>query len=215
MRDPFLVLHIVSGTAAMALGALALLAAARRHPRGDPLVGAYPWAVLATCSTATALALLEWSRLWWIVPLALVSSLLALAGYLALRRGGPKGVVVHGLGGSYIALVTALLVVSAGDLSTTAEIVAWIVPIALGVPLIVWFERRTQVSRLTLGMSTPPHQTESRGPKPDAGATPDQRLHHRWPAAEPGHVVGEPRIEVVRSHIYEVFSGGHFLVHHI
>jgi hypothetical protein len=28
MRDPFLVLHIVSGTAAMALGALALLAAA-------------------------------------------------------------------------------------------------------------------------------------------------------------------------------------------
>jgi hypothetical protein len=141
MRDLFLALHIGSGTAAMALGALALLAAARRRPRGDPLVGAYLWAVLATCSTATALALLEWSRLWWIVPLALMSSLLALAGYLALRRGGPKWVAAHGLGGSYIALVTALLVISAGDISTTAEIVAWIMPIALGVPLIVRFER--------------------------------------------------------------------------
>jgi hypothetical protein len=141
MRDSFLALHIVSGTAAMAAGALALVAAARRHPSGDPLVGAYLWAVLATCSTATVLALLEWSRLWWIVPLAVVSSLLALAGYLALRRGGPKGVAAHGLGGSYIALVTALLVVSAGDISSTAEIVAWIMPIVLGVPLIVRFER--------------------------------------------------------------------------
>jgi hypothetical protein len=142
MRASFLALDIVSGTAAMAAGALALVAAARRHPSDDPLVGAYLWAVLATCSTATVLALLEWSRLWLIVPLALVSSsLLALAGYLALRRGWPKGVAAHGLGGSYIALVTALLVVGAGDISTTAEIVAWIMPIALGVPLIVRFER--------------------------------------------------------------------------
>jgi len=36
-----------------------------------------------------------------------------------------------------VALVTALLVVSAGDISTTAEIIAWIVPAAVGVPLIV------------------------------------------------------------------------------
>ena len=43
----------------------------------------------------------------------------------------------HGLGGSYVALVTALLVVSAGDISTAAEIFAWILPTAVGVPLIV------------------------------------------------------------------------------
>lgn len=36
-----------------------------------------------------------------------------------------------------IALMTALLVVSAGDISTTAEVVAWILPAAVGVPLIV------------------------------------------------------------------------------
>ena len=45
--------------------------------------------------------------------------------------------IAHGLGGSYIALVTALLVVSAGDISMTAEIFAWILPTAVGVPLIV------------------------------------------------------------------------------
>jgi hypothetical protein len=141
MRDPTLVLHIVCGAAAMALGGLALWATARRHPSADALAVAYLWAVLATCATATVLALLDWSRLWWIIPLAVVSSLLALAGYAALRRGGPRWVSAHGLGGSYIALVTALLVVTAGDISIPAEIVAWIVPIAIGVPLIVRFER--------------------------------------------------------------------------
>jgi hypothetical protein len=137
MRDTLLAVHIVSGAAAMALGALALLSSARRHSAREPLVVAYVAAVFATCLTAIGLALFDWSRLWWIVPLALVSSLLALVGHVALRRDGPKWVAAHGLGGSYIALVTALLVVSAGDISTTAEIVAWILPAAIGVPLIV------------------------------------------------------------------------------
>ena len=137
MREAFLALHIVSGAAALALGAGTLLASARGYATREPLLIAYLWAVFATCVTATVLALLEWSRLWWIVLLALLSSILAVAGYVAVRRGGPKWVVAHGLGGSYIALVTALLVVSAGDISTTAEIFAWILPTAVGVPLIL------------------------------------------------------------------------------
>jgi hypothetical protein len=137
MREAFLALHIVSGAAALALGAVMLLASARRHAMREPLLIAYLGAVFATCLTATVLALLDWSRLWWIVLLALLSSILAAAGYVAVRRGGPKWVVAHGLGGSYIALVTALLVVSAGDISTAAEIFAWILPTVVGVPLIV------------------------------------------------------------------------------
>jgi hypothetical protein len=147
MRDTCLAVHIVSGAAAMALGALALLASARRHSTRLPLVIAYLAAVFATCLTAVGLALLDWSRLWWIVPLALVSSLLALVGCVALRRDGRKWVAAHGLGGSYIALVTALLVVSAGDISTTAEIVAWIVPAAVGVPLILWAHTGDRATR--------------------------------------------------------------------
>jgi hypothetical protein len=137
MREGFLALHIVSGAAALALGVVTLLASARRHSTRELLLIAYLGTVFATCVTAIVLALLDWSRLWWIVLLALLSSVLAIAGYVAVRRGGPKWVVAHGLGGSYIALVTALLVVSAADISITAEIFAWILPTAVGVPLIV------------------------------------------------------------------------------
>jgi hypothetical protein len=95
------------------------------------------WAVFATCLTGAVLSVLAWSRLWGILPLAVLSFLLALGGYLALRRGGPRWAAAHGLGGSYIALVTALLVISARDISPSAEIVAWILPAAVGIPLIV------------------------------------------------------------------------------
>jgi Protein of unknown function (DUF1579) len=45
---------------------------------------------------------------------------------------------------------------------------------------------------------------------------PDARLHNiagRWDTS--GHVIGEPRIPVVGTDIYEVLAGGHFLVHHV
>jgi hypothetical protein len=137
LRTVFLALHIVSGTVALALGPLAVLAAARRHSSRELALTAYLWAVFATCLTAAVVSLLDWSRLWWLVPVAALSYLLALVGYMAVRRGWPRWVGAHGLGGSYIALWTALLVVTAGDISTTAEIVAWILPAAIGVPLIV------------------------------------------------------------------------------
>jgi hypothetical protein len=137
LRAAFLALHILSGTAALVLGPLAFFAAARRRSSRERLLTAYVWAVFATCLTAAIVCLLDWSRLWWLIPVAVLSYLLALVGYVAVRRGWPKWVGAHGLGGSYIALWTALLVVTAGDISTTAEIIAWILPAAIGVPLIV------------------------------------------------------------------------------
>ncbi len=134
MRTVFLTLHVVSGAVALVLGPLALLAAAHRHSSRELALAAYVWSVFATCLTAVAVSLLDWSRLWWIVPLGVLSYALALVGYIAVRRGWPRWVDAHGLGGSYIALVTALLVVSAGDISTTAEIIAWIIPAAVGSP---------------------------------------------------------------------------------
>ena len=147
MRAVFLALHVVSGAVSLVLGPLALLAAARRHPSREWVLTAYLWAAFATCLTAVVVSLLDWSRLWWLVPIAVVSYLLALVGYLAVHRGWPKWVSAHGLGGSYIALWTALLVVSAGDISTTAEVVAWILPAAIGVPLIVRAHSGTRAER--------------------------------------------------------------------
>ena len=45
---------------------------------------------------------------------------------------------------------------------------------------------------------------------------PDQRLWSiagRWRTS--GHVIGDPTIPVVGTDIYELFPGGHFLVHHV
>jgi hypothetical protein len=47
-------------------------------------------------------------------------------------------------------------------------------------------------------------------------STPDQRLWSiagRWRTS--GHVIGDPTIPVVGTDIYELFPGGHFLVHHV
>jgi hypothetical protein len=137
LRPFFLTLHILSGTAALVLGPLALFAASRRRNNRERLLTAYVWAVFATCLTAAIVSLLDWSRLWWLIPVAVLSYLLALVGYVAVRRGWPKWIGAHGLGGSYIALWTALLVISVGDTSTTAEIACWILPAAIGVPLII------------------------------------------------------------------------------
>jgi Protein of unknown function (DUF1579) len=46
--------------------------------------------------------------------------------------------------------------------------------------------------------------------------TPDQRLHAivgRWETS--GYVIGEPNIPVVGTDIYEVLTGGYFVVHHV
>jgi hypothetical protein len=137
LRSVFLVLHVASGTVAMGLGPLALLAARRRSPSFAQLRDGYHWTVLVVCVTATVVSVLAWARLWWLVPVAAVSYGLVLVGYLGSRHDWPLWMRAHGWGGSYIALVTALLVVSARGVSGALEAVAWILPAAIGTPLII------------------------------------------------------------------------------
>jgi hypothetical protein len=137
VRGAILSVHVVSGVAALVLGPLALLAARRRHGRRRQARDAYHWLVLAVCATAVALSALAWHRLWWLVPIAVLSYGLALVGELATVGGGRAWVRAHGWGGSYIALVTALLVISVRNVSTTAQILAWALPAAVGLPLVI------------------------------------------------------------------------------
>ena len=46
--------------------------------------------------------------------------------------------------------------------------------------------------------------------RPDARLT---AIAGRWRTS--GHVIGDPQIPVVGTDIYEIFPGGHFLVHHV
>ena len=135
LRDPILALHIASGTAGLLLGPLAM-SAPKRRGRHTRVGGVYHWTMLAVCLSAAALAAIDWSRIWWFLPIAAFSYANALLGYLAVRIRWPGWLRQHiaGMGGSYIALVTALLVVNFGR----SNPVVWFIPTAVGTPLIMW-----------------------------------------------------------------------------
>jgi hypothetical protein len=91
--------------------------------------------------TAVGLLALDWPDLWWIAILAALAYALALVGYLAPRRRfrGWTLAYAHGQGGSYIALVTALVVVALtvdGPVHGPAAIVVWVLPTLIGTRLI-------------------------------------------------------------------------------
>ena len=145
--DGVLAAHILAGAAGLVLGAAAL--AAEYPPAYRSRAGAgYVSAVAAVAITAIALVAMDEWELWWLVPLAVLALSLALAGYLApAHRSGPWiRLYAHGQGGAYIALVTALFVVSLPDAAATA---AWVLPTLIGLPLI---ERR--VTRIKEHLAT-------------------------------------------------------------
>jgi hypothetical protein len=127
--------HIAAGSAGLVLGPVAMFAGKRRgtHTR----VGeAYHWVFVVLFVSAGALAVLNWDEVWWLAFVGLFSYAFALLGYLAakMRWRGWMQAHVSGQGGSYIAMVTALLVVNLG----AASPLAWIAPTVVGSPLIVW-----------------------------------------------------------------------------
>ena len=136
LHDVLLVLHVAAGSLGLVFGPLAVW-----RSRGRPALlasrtgDAYLWSVLATALTAVGLVSFDWSELWWLAILAAFSSSLALLAFLAprLRFRGWTRACAHGEGGSYIALVTALLVVAVDG---PAAVAAWTLPTLVGVPLI-------------------------------------------------------------------------------
>jgi uncharacterized membrane protein len=133
--DPILAIHIAAGTTGLILGPVAMRAAKRRGPH-TRLGEAYHWVMLAVCVSASAMAIIAFQRIWWFLPIAVFSYANAFVGYLAAkrRRHGWLRVHIAGMGGSYIALVTALLVVNVGG----ALPIVWFVPTIVGSPIIAW-----------------------------------------------------------------------------
>lgn len=132
--DLMLALHVTAGATGLLVGPLAMRATKRRGPH-TRLGEAYHWVMLTVCVSAAGLALLAWGRLWWFLPIAAFSYANALVGYLAAKRRRPGWLGWHigGMGGSYIALVTALLVVNLGR-----ALPVWFIPTIVGSPMIAW-----------------------------------------------------------------------------
>ena len=153
-HDIALVAHIAAGSAGLILGPIAMSAGKRRglHTRAGEI---YHWILLVVASSAIVLAALDWSEIWWFTPIALFSYALALTGYLAakLRRPGWLAVHIAGQGGSYIALVTALLVVNLGD-----ALIIWFIPTIVGSPIIAWVQYQVATGRRPKGAAAPAGQ---------------------------------------------------------
>lgn len=126
------------GTAGLVLGAVVMIW--RRA------MDAYVAAVLVVCLTAVGLVLVGRPDLWWLVPVSVLTFGLAVLGRESERRrfrGWTHG-YVHGVGGAYIAQVTALVVVWLvvnGPVQGSAQLIPWLAPTAIGTVLIELWRR--------------------------------------------------------------------------
>lgn len=141
-----LAVHVVAGAFGLLLGAF-VIAVSRQEPLLDRRSASYHWLVLVVSVSAVGLVTLDWPDLWWLAPLAAFAYALALLGYLAPRRRfrGWQAAYAHGQGGSYIALVTAFVVVALtvdGPVDGAAAALPWALPTLVGLVLIHRWHRR-------------------------------------------------------------------------
>jgi hypothetical protein len=139
-----LAVHVAAGVAGLVLGPLAMTAAKApgRHTRAG---AAYQEAVAVVTMSAVALAALAWARLWPLAVIAVATEAAALAGWWLARRRVAGWLRWHvGLVcGSYVSLVTALLVVN------WSSPLAWVVPTLVGSPLIAVTAHRAATAETT------------------------------------------------------------------
>jgi len=141
--------HITAGAIGLLLGPLALAApkSAGWHPR---LGVAYQGAVAMMTVSALGLVALAPGRLWGLGLVAGATEAGALAGW-AVRRRHPSGWLgwhIRLMCGSYLSFVTAALVVN------WASPLAWVLPTAVGTPLIIRAVQRA--THPSIRPSTPP-----------------------------------------------------------
>jgi len=149
MRSILLVTHVIAGTAGLLAGPAAMRAAITGR-RNTGASRAYLAAVSVLTASAAALVAMQPGTLWPFLLLALGTE----AAVLAASRATRPDRHVRLLGGSYISLVTALLVVSWGS------ILAWVLPTAIGTVLV---ERAAAATG-----RRPPVRTPSRTPTPSS-----------------------------------------------
>jgi hypothetical protein len=126
VRELVLSVHVALGSGGLLLGPAWLAARARGRGAGG-LAAGYQLVVLGITVSAGVLAVTD-PELSWLLPVAMGTEVLAVTGALARRRGwaGWRSWQPHLLGGSYIALVTGVLI------AETGHPVFWVLPALLG-----------------------------------------------------------------------------------
>ncbi|WAH38786.1 DUF2306 domain-containing protein [Alicyclobacillus dauci] len=135
-----IIVHIVSGTCCLVMGAVALLARKRRGKHtvwGEAYHATYVILFLSALFTS----ILHWQQDAYLFYIDLFSYGLALLGYLSRKIRWKDWLKTHiaGMAGSYIALITAIFVVNQPHIPGMNKIPAlvfWFLPTIVGTPLI-------------------------------------------------------------------------------
>ena len=136
VRDVVLYLHVVLGASGLLLGPAWLVARSCGRSAHGPAAG-YQAAVAGITASAGVLAVTD-PQLGWLLPVAVATEILAVSGALARRRDWPgwRSCQPHLLGGSYVALVTGVLIAETGNP------VFWLLPAVVGQLPIALAKRR-------------------------------------------------------------------------
>jgi len=136
-----LAIHIPSGIVCVLAGLVALLS--KKQPGRHPKFGTiYYWSLSVVFVSASILAALRWAEDHHLFILGTLSFTAATFGRIAHRRRWYSWVRLHiiGMGFSYILMLTAFYVDNGKSLPLWKELPAiayWILPSAVGLPLIV------------------------------------------------------------------------------
>jgi hypothetical protein len=143
-----LAIHVPVGIVAVVTGVAAMLSDKRSvtHPRFGSI---YFWSLGVLFITSTGLAVTRWREDYYLFFLGALSFSTAVTGRTARRQRWKMPIDLHivGMGVSYIAMLTAFYVDNGKNLPIWRELphlTYWLLPSAVGLPLIVWALRRYQ-----------------------------------------------------------------------
>ncbi len=134
-------IHVLLGLACVIAGAIAMLSEKRagRHPRYGIV---YFWCLAGVFLTASGLAAARWVHDYHLFVLGVLSFAAACLGRKARRQRWRGWVRLHitGMGSSYVLLLIAFYVDNGKSLPLWKDlppVTYWLIPAALGIPLIV------------------------------------------------------------------------------
>jgi hypothetical protein len=143
--------HILAGMVCVVAGIMAMLATKRRG-RHSTSGTTYYWFLALVVGSATGLSLARWPENYHLFFLGALSLASASAARTAVRRRWRNWVPIHitGMGLSYILMLTAFYVDNGKHLPLWRELpqwAFWVLPAALGVPIILHALRRHPLAR--------------------------------------------------------------------
>jgi hypothetical protein len=144
-------LHVLLGIACTIAGVMAMLS--DKRPGRHPWFGSvYYWCLMGVFATASGLAAVRWREDYHLFILGALAFAAAYLGRRARRKRWSNWAKLHitGMGSSYVLLLTAFYVDNGKSLPLWRELppmAFWLIPAAIGIPIIVWTLVRHPLAR--------------------------------------------------------------------